>query len=165
MIMPFWPPIPHSPMPSIKEDITKASDWLAAALRSSGYNVDYSVQSLQEIDRFYDEHTVNCAPRPNGLFSTDLDSRLFAVGSYVGEVIRRVKGGEWNGDDSDPQVKLHVELRLKDGTLCWPTQRALNRLRNGREDGIVAFAQGLGVSMGSSSKPAGKGFFKLLFGK
>jgi hypothetical protein len=152
-------------MPSINEDITKASDWIAAALRSSGYNIDFSVQSLQEIDRFYDEHTVNGAPRPNGLFAADLGSRIFAVGSYVGEVIRRVKGGEWNGDDSDPQVKLHVELRLKDGTLCWPTQRAMNRLRNGREDGIVAFAQGLGVSVEESSKNAGKGFFQRLFGK
>ena len=152
-------------MPSIKEDIATASEWIAAALRSSGYNIDFSVQSLQEIDRFYDEHTVNGAPRPNGLFSTDLDSRIFAVGSYVGEVIRRAKGGEWHGDDADPRVKLHVELRLEDGTLCWPTQRAMNRLRNGREDGIGAFAQGLGVSMGASSKPANKGFFKRLFGK
>jgi hypothetical protein len=152
-------------MPNIKEDISKASDWIAAALRSSGYNVDFSVQSLQEIDRFYDEHTVNGAPRPNGLFATDLGSRIFAVGSYVGEVIRRAKGGEWNGDDSDPQVELHVELRLKDGTLCWPTQRAMNRLRNGREDGIVAFAQGLGVSTAASSKKAGKGFFTRLFGR
>jgi hypothetical protein len=58
-----------------------------------------------------------------------------------------------------------VELRLKDGTLCWPTQRAMNRLRNGRDDGIVAFAQGLGVSMSASSKPGGKGFFQRLFGK
>ena len=152
-------------MPSIKEDITTASEWIAAALRSSGYNIDFSPQSLQEIDRFYDEHTFNCAPRPNGLFSTDLDSRIFAVGSYVGEVIRRIKGGEWHGDDSDPQVKLHVELRLRDGTLCWPTQRAMNRLRNGPEDGIVAFALGLGVSMGPSPKSAGQGFFKRLFKK
>jgi hypothetical protein len=149
-------------MTSIKEDISKASEWIAAALRSSGYTIDFSVQSLQEIDRFYDEHTLNCAPRPNGLFSTDLDGRIFAVGSYVGEVIRRAKGGEWHGDDFDPQVKLHVELRLTDGTLCWPTQRALNRLRNGRADGIVAFAEGLGVSM-TPSKP--KGLFKRLFGK
>jgi hypothetical protein len=152
-------------MPTIKEDIATASEWAAAALRSSGYNIDYSTESLQEIDRCYDEQSVNGVPRPNGLFSTDLDSRIFAVGCYVGEVIRRARGGEWHGDDADPHARLHVELRLKDGTLCWPTQRALNRLRNGRQDGIVAYAQGLGVPIGASSKPAGKGIFRRLFGK
>jgi hypothetical protein len=150
-------------MQNIKDDIAKASDWAAAALQSLGYTIDYSTQSLQEIDRFYDEHTVNCTPRPNSLFSRDTDERIFAMGCYIGEVIRRAKGGEWRGDDNDLQVKLHVELRLKDGTLCWPTQRALNRLRNGRDDGIVAFAQGLGVQIGAP--PASKGFFKRLFGK
>jgi len=32
-----------------------ASDWVTKALNSSGYKADYSLESIKEIDRFFDE--------------------------------------------------------------------------------------------------------------
>jgi hypothetical protein len=152
-------------MATIKEDIAAASDWISKALQSSGYRADFTPQSLWEIDRFFDEHTVNGSPKPGGLLAESLGSRLFAIGSYIGEVIRRHRGGDWHGDDTDPKVEINVELRLADDSVCWPIQRAMKRFKNGPEDGIVAYGLGLGVSAGPRPEPQTKGFFRRLFGR
>ena len=137
-------------MATIKEDVAISADWVAHALSSSGYRADFSPQSLWEIDRFFDEHSQNGAARPGGLLAQDLGQRIFAVGSYMGEVVRRKLGGEWVGDDTDPKAEITVSLRLAGGVVCWPIQRAMKRFKNGNEDGIAAWGSGLGLHVGSS---------------
>lgn len=132
-----------TPKSQIAADIRKSADWIAEALGSSGYKADFTLESLKEIDRFFDEHSRNGQPVPGGLLSQDLGQRIFAIGSYVGEVIRRGYGGEWKGDDDDPKVEMNVELRLPDGTVCWPIQRVMKRYKNGSEDGIHVYAYAL----------------------
>src|SRR5260221_8286767 len=77
----------------ILEDLTSGYEWIAKALQSSGYVADFSPDSLREIERFFEEQTLNGAARPGGLLSESLGARLFALGGYVGEVIRRERGG------------------------------------------------------------------------
>jgi hypothetical protein len=151
-------------MATIKEDIATASDWISQALQSSGYRADFTPESLWELDRFFDEHSANGSPTPGGLLDESLGSRIFAIGSYIGEVLRRHHGGEWHGDDADPAVELQVELRLADGTVCRPTQRAMKRLKNGSEDGIAAYGFGLGAPVGPRPQQPPKGVFRRLFG-
>jgi len=93
-----------------------------------------------------------------------LGSRLFAVGSYIGEVVRRKVGGYWVGDDTDPEAEINVQLRLADGAVCSPVQRAMKRFKNGPEDGIAVWGNGAGLQVGTRPKPP-KGFFKRLFGR
>jgi hypothetical protein len=145
-------------MGAIRQDLQEACDWIVKALSYSGYKADYSPASLWDIDRFFDDQAKGGQPMPGGLLSQDLGSRLFAIGSYVGEVIRKAKGGEWVGDEADPQVEMNVELRLPDGTKCWPVQRVMKRFKNGSEDGIAVYGLGAGVEVGpkpqvSSKKP------------
>ena len=135
-------------MTNIKEDIHRSADWIAHALSSSGYRADFTPQSLWEIDRFFDDHSSEGAAKPDGLLSQDLGPRIFAVGSYIGEVARRKLGGEWIGNDDDPQVEIAVELQFADGTRCWPVQRAMKRFKNGAEDGIAAWGSGIGLDVG-----------------
>jgi hypothetical protein len=149
-------------MRTIKEDIAAGADWISRALRRSGYRADFSPQSLWEIDRFFDEHGENGVARPGGLLSESLGSRLFSIGSYIGEVVRRKLGGEWVGDDADPQAEINVELHLPDGSRCWPVQRTMKRFKNGPEDGIVAWGLGAGLEVGPRPEPA-RGFLKRLF--
>ncbi|MDX1507900.1 MAG: hypothetical protein R3358_06450, partial [Woeseiaceae bacterium] len=105
--------------------------------------------------RFFDEHTRQGEPVAGGLLSEDLGSRLFAIGAYVGEVIRRSKGGEWRGNDSDPQAEINVELVVADST-CWPVQRVMKRFKNGAEDEIAAYGAGLGLDVGHKpERPSG----------
>jgi hypothetical protein len=151
-------------MGTIKEDIATSSDWIARALSSSGYRADFSPESLWEVDRFFDEHSQDGAAKPGGLLSQDLGSRLFAIGSYIGEVVRRKVGGEWVGDDADPQAEIQVELHLPDGARCWPVQRAMKRFKNGPEDGIAVWGRGSGLQVGPRPDPP-RGFFKRLFGR
>lgn len=119
---------------------TKASaEWIAKALSTSGYKADFSLESLKEVDRFFDDQAPNGHPKQGGLLASDVGTRLFALGSYVGEVIRRASGGEWEGDDRDPQAELKIALKLKSGTTLWPVQRIVKRFKNSNEDGIYVY--------------------------
>jgi len=133
-------------MGTIVEDVAGAAEWVSEALRSSGYAADWGAASLWEIDRFFDENSRGGKGR--GLLADQVGSRVFAIGAYVGEVIRRARGGEWVGDDADPQAEISVQLRLHDGTQLWPVQRAMKRLRNGAGDGIAAYGIALGLDVG-----------------
>lgn len=143
-------------MGSVIEDAEAASTWIATALSSSGYVADFSASSLWHIDRFFDEHAQVGGAKAGGLLAEDPGSKLFAVGAYIGEVIRRERGGEWVADDSDPQAEINISLRLADGTTCWPVQRAMKRFKNGAADGIAAYGAGLGLHVGPRPMEAGR---------
>ena len=151
-------------MGTIREDITKSAEWIATALSSSGYTADFSPKSFWELDRFFEEHSDNCNPKPVGLLAAERGSRLFAVGCYIGEVLRRNVGGEWHVNDNDPHAEINIELKLADDSVCWPVQRAMKRLKNGREDGIAAYGSALGLPVGAQPPATRKGFFIRLFG-
>ena len=154
-------------MANIRDDIASSADWMASALKSSGYRADFTPQSLCEVDRFFDEHSENGAAKPGGLLSSSLGQRIFAIGSYIGEVVRLRMGGQWSGDDNDPAAEINVELQLPDGVRCWPVQRAMKRFKNGPEDGIASWGIGMGLDVGSGPEsppiPVRKSFFKRLF--
>lgn len=135
-------------MTTLVEDAQKAAQWIATALSSSGYRADFTPESLWEIDRFFEEHTRDGEPIAGGLLSESLGPRVIALGSYVGEVIRRNTGGAWRGDDSDPEGEISIELRLPGGAMCWPVQRAMKRLKNCSEDGIAVYGHAMGLDVG-----------------
>src|SRR3954463_9429098 len=80
----------------IVEDVLQAAEWVAAALTASGYRADFSPSSLWEVERFFETEAPNGPARPGGLLAERLGSRIFALGSYVGEVVRRHAGGTWS---------------------------------------------------------------------
>lgn len=134
-------------MSEIVRDAIEAAGLMAEALVGSGYKADFSPRSLLEIDRFFAEQSSNGVATRGGLLSTDLGARIFAIGAYVGEVIRRSRGGLWQGDDRDPRAEVNVEVLLPDGTRCWPVQRVMKRFKNGMEDGVEIYGVALGLSM------------------
>jgi len=134
-------------MTNLKEDIAKGSQWISSALKASGYNADFSANSLAEVERFFNENSKDGSPVPTGLLSEDVGNRLFSLGSYVGEVIRRSSGGEWITDDSDHQGEMSVVLKTSDGTIIWPMQRMMRRLKNGAEDSIIDYGVSLGLKI------------------
>ena len=66
--------------------------------------------------RFFGDHSSGGVAKPGGPLSQDLGPRIFAIGSYMGETIRRRLGGEWVGDDEASNVEITVALELTDGT-------------------------------------------------
>lgn len=137
---------PKPQPPTLLEDIPKAAGWLVANMRNSGYFLDDTIESFRELDRFFDEQS-----RPGGLLADGKPgSKLFAVGSYMGRVFVEKLGGVWETDDADPMGELNIAVRLPDGSLVWPVQRALKRLQNGPEDGLYAY----GLAIAESQKKA-----------
>jgi hypothetical protein len=140
-------------MGNLKQDIGEAAEQIARALRSSNYRTNFSPESLWEVDLFFDDHSEHGAPKPKGLLAEKLGQRLFALGGYVGETIRRNLGGDWQADDADPQGEINISLKLADGTLIWPVQRVMKRLKNGPEEGIAVYGSALGLAVGARPAP------------
>jgi hypothetical protein len=124
---------------TIAKDALALAEQISRKLSQSGYQADFSLESLKEVDRFFDDQVLNGKPKDGGILSQELGARLFAIGAYVGEVIRRRNGGEWLGDDNDPQAEVNIALRLKTGTTLWPVQRVMKRFKNGAEDSIWSY--------------------------
>jgi hypothetical protein len=131
-------------MSSMLQDVATMSEWIANALRSSGYQADFSQESLKEIDRFIDDHTSAGTAHPDGLLADGLGKKLFALGAYVGETIRRQRGGIWQADENDPRGEINVALHLSEGGVIWPVQRVIKRFKNGAEDGIAVYGAMIG---------------------
>lgn len=124
---------------TLNNDIEKSYKWISQALESSGYTADFTIDSLRNIDRFFEEHTNDGQPLPNGLLADRVGSKLFAIGSYVGETIRRAYGGEWETDDSDPEGEINIAVKLKNGTILFPVQRVMKRFNSGSGDSIYGY--------------------------
>ena len=120
--------------PALKDDIPKAAQWLVKAMASSGYVLDGSIESFRELDRFFEEQK-----KPGGLLDGKVGSKLFAIGSYMGQALISELGGAWETNDSDPQGEMNIGVRLDNGALVWPVQRAIKRFQNGAEDGLYAY--------------------------
>jgi hypothetical protein len=140
-------------MATLVQDIVTAAEWIAKALNESGYQADFSMASLREIDRFFDENSADGRPLPDGLLGKNLGNRIFALGGYVGEVIRRAAGGQWRGDDADPQGEINIALTWGDDSMIWPVQRVMKRLQNGRDDGLFPYGMIVADRMRSSTAP------------
>lgn len=145
-------------MTTLKDDLPASAEMVSHALQAAGYDADYSPGSLREIDRFFDENVVSGSAKAGGLLSTELGARLFGIGAYIGEVVRREKGGVWICNDIDLQAEINVKLQLSDGTICWPVQRVMKRFKNGAENGIAIWAIELALDVGTPPS-SGKGFF------
>ena len=127
---------------SLAHDIPVAAEWIARALNSSGYRADFTMGSIKEIERFFASNSIEGKAIAGGLLSEDLGSRLFALGSYCGETLRRAIGGRWLTDDSDPQGEVNVALELDNGMTCWPVQRVMKRFQSA-DDSLVHWADHL----------------------
>ena len=127
--------------PQIVLDAKESAEWVAEAMRSSGYETDFSPRSLWEVDRFFDEQMKRPGkPKRGGLLAEDRGPRLFAIGAYVGEVIRRnAEGWRWVPAKDDPDDELGLML-VRGESVIWPVQRSMKRFAEGAESGIAAYA-------------------------
>jgi hypothetical protein len=125
------------------DDIKYHSDLIMKAMNNAGYQVDMSVNSLKEIDRFFNEQMDDTLhkPKPGGFLSYDnMNTIFFGIGSLIGEIIIHVYGGEWIVDDNDKYGPVNIAVRLSDGSFIWPVQRVLKRRKEGPENNIYHYA-------------------------
>lgn len=126
--------------PTLLEDIRTASEWIIKAFNSSGYKLDYTIESFKEIDRFFDENSEDGKPKAGGLLAEGLSQRLFAIGTYVGETLRKnTTGSRWITDVNDPHAEVNAQIELKKNEVVWPIQKVMKRFQNGSEDSIYSY--------------------------
>ncbi|TXJ44928.1 hypothetical protein [Brachyspira pilosicoli] len=74
-----------------ENDIIRTANWISNFLIREGYHIDYTIQSLKEIDKFFKE-------KINKILENDDNNRnfIFAIAAYIGEVIKMHFDGKWN---------------------------------------------------------------------
>lgn len=116
---------------------------LAVALARSRYDktLDGTPESIKVLDQILDREVdtlPNTANQTRAAFRPGVATHVAYIwGAYVGEVMRRNHGGEWQESASDPFTA---------GTFCpgpndmmFPVQKVYKRLINGPEDALWAF--------------------------
>ena len=128
-------------MGTLKEDFKLQSDWIVKAFAADGFKLDYTIDSIIEVDRFFTKNMKNGQPRKGGrLYGKGFGPILFSIGSYVGEtIINNVKDSEWITNDNDPQGELNVSLKMPNDGEIWPIQKVIKRFQNGSEDSIYPY--------------------------
>lgn len=128
-------------MATLKEDIKTQSDWIVKAFAADKFRLDYTIDSIIEVDRFFKENVADGKPRKGGrLAKKSYGPILFSIGSYVGEtIIKNIKGSKWITDDKDPQGEFNISLKLPDDVEIWPVQKVMKRFQNGSEDAIYPY--------------------------
>lgn len=111
-----------------------AGDMVESVRRVDGVLLDYSVASLELVDRllgrFYE-----AGDDPGRMSET-----IFVFGSYIGEVIVRQADGSWVTVAEDhPMGGGWPLVELGQGELVNPIGKAFKRVRNGSEDSITHF--------------------------
>lgn len=121
---------------ALKNDIVTAKEWIKEALISSNYQADFSLESLKDIDRFFDEQN-----NKNGILSQNIGRILFALGVYVGETIIFSFGGEWDLEDCDSEMS--IKIKANDGTVLFPVLRVMARYQYGNANSIYVHGNSL----------------------
>ncbi len=128
-------------MGKLKEDIKTQSDWVVKAFEYDGLKLDYSIESIIEIDKFFAINMKDGKPAKDGRLSgQNVGGILFSIGSYVGEtILKNIEGAEWLTDDEDPQGELTIALKLPNESIIFPIQKVFKRFQNGKEDSIYPY--------------------------
>lgn len=127
----------------IMENVASSANSIAKSLQALGYKTDFSFESIKELERFMTDNVNDeGGAKPKSELGKDNGGRLFMLGSYLGEVIRRKINGSWRGSHDYPEVTLNIEVIGPNGAVIWPIQRIMKRFQNGSEDDLWAYAQG-----------------------
>lgn len=101
--------------------------------------LDYSVESLRLIEDYINKNSTGSKFKKNSFFASDTDSKTFALGAYLGEVIRKNSVGvRWNTENSESPIDYIQET--PDGSKAFTINKAFKRIYNGEEDSIHHFA-------------------------
>jgi hypothetical protein len=137
-----------------QEAIKNQAAWVAQTLSSEGYLLNFTVQSFAELDRLFEEHSVD--GRATAWLRAYPRKIMFAIGAYVGEtLLRTITGTEWQVENDKLPQDENIGLQLPTGLVCWPMSRVINRLHSGDEYSIHSY--GCLLYQSSQSHQSGAG--------
>jgi hypothetical protein len=115
-----------------------AKDAVDAAKRNFQQDLDYSEESVRRLEevvgRQHQDYVKGSKPSDR-----DLDTFCKIWGAYLGEVIRKHHGGEWNTPTDGVYKGLYV-LTVK-GTQMSPPSKIYKRIVDGEADNLYDYYQ------------------------
>ncbi|WP_126419525.1 hypothetical protein [Asticcacaulis excentricus] len=120
-----------------------SADAVEYAQERFGVDLDFSADSVARLENLLVTlHKSLPKGRIQKLFKkspTDEEIRLMSkvLGAYLGEVIRRNKGGEWASNEQFDALGLY----FGDDKWVFPVAKVHKRLMNGEEDNVFSFYQ------------------------
>jgi hypothetical protein len=134
-----------APPEQLEDLISEAAAWAASMVGSRGVTLDGSIESLRILDMLIDDARDAIKGEPN----PPQAALLWALGAYLGEVLRNARGGFWTvGALEDLDQFWGTSLVFADGLQVWPMQRVIKRFLNGPDDAIYAYAVAMTTKSG-----------------
>jgi hypothetical protein len=130
-----------------------AADIVGVAQNVSGTALDYSVDSLKQVDDIIE------GMRSEGCTTDQIAETLFGFGCYVGEVLVRRAGATWREAANTPMASFAgfpLVIHLRGDSYCNPIAKAFKRLENGAEDSLPFFYAVFTKDLGQFPAPARK---------
>ena len=124
--------------PILEEEIPMATDWAMENLIMSGYNANFTLDSIKELDRFFEEQN-----KEDGIIAINPGSILFALACYMGETIIGLYGGKWVTNEDDPDKEMNVEIHLDNKVKIWPAQKILKKYYKTKEENLYTYVKEL----------------------
>lgn len=122
-----------------------------------GYNADFTLSSLADVDRLIDEHICDGEPVPGSYFDPPNPSvpnisvvRLSMLGFYAGEVFVRHFGGQWHTDTKNarqwiPTLRVVVPTH---GLTINVVGKVTKRAYDGEGESVMALAMSTMIMTG-----------------
>ena len=113
------------------------ADKAVAHAKKSNITLDYSEQSIGEVEVILGEYYNNLADYDGGEGADTLWNIAVHYGIYLGETMLRIrlreKGFAWHVDESMPVLRNHDKIQMS------PITKAHKRILNGPEDNVKSF--------------------------
>lgn len=128
------------------KDLLYAAEWACNHLLEQGYVVTDDLESLKELDRYFDDNVdeETHQPVPGTLFAERPIMVVLALGALLGEVLRKNYQGEWmlvTDESMDPaEAIMSSTMRMYNRLDCWPMERVGKRVYQGWENQIYHYA-------------------------
>jgi hypothetical protein len=113
-----------------------ANEAVKIAREQFGTELDYSEESLQEVEGILDQLAALAASEKPS--NEAIDEMSKAWGGYFGEVVRKRWGGEWMIDTYPGGEFLIVTLHVN-GSKLYPSMKVNRRLTRGSNDNLWQF--------------------------
>lgn len=126
-----------------------AEDARQKAQRDFGVTLDFSPASVERLEGILARQVEEMKDSP--LLPIQIEAIAKVWGAYLGEVIRRQRGGDWISPKTGPFAGLCV-LRMGTEEIC-PLAKVYKRLSDGAEDNLFAYSQVL-LERSAFSKPS-----------
>lgn len=107
-----------------------------------GLSLDYSIESVEAVDYYFDERVVDGVVQEGSLFKTQGDRLLFCFRAYTGEVIIQAAAkARWRIDEeAGENLSQAYVYEAKKNFSAHPFYKVIKRYQNGAGGSLHSFA-------------------------